>query len=236
MLKKQKTNVKIQIDDNKEKNDLNNYKGQFYKEGSETKFFEAGAHFEFKDLCKRLESLNLNSFSETLNNFIYEEDNPIAMNCLNLKENFMKKKEAVSLKIRDNKPKEVMFDTEHMSSQNIKISTKHKLNNQKSSNNIESKLIIKFNPSLIKNIHSSDFNLLKKDSNDFRLKINMAKTQRKEGKLLPSVTNKTRNAQFIPNYNTYNNKFNNKNNSDIKNTFFIDSLKVHESPKINSNL
>ena len=129
-----------------------------------------------------------------------------------------------------------MFDTEHMSSQNIKISTKHKLNNQKSSNNIESKLIIKFNPSLIKNIHSSDFNLLKKDSNDFRLKINMAKTQRKEGKLLPSVTNKTRNAQFIPNYNTYNNKFNNKNNSDIKNTFFIDSLKVHESPKINSNL
>ncbi len=40
-----------------DKQDALNYKGIFYKEETEQRYFEGGAHFQFKDLCRRLEKL-----------------------------------------------------------------------------------------------------------------------------------------------------------------------------------
>ena len=40
-----------------EKQDVLNYKGVFYNEETENKYYEGGAHFTFKDLCRRLEKL-----------------------------------------------------------------------------------------------------------------------------------------------------------------------------------
>lgn len=33
------------------------YKGVFYGDNNEQRYYEHGAHFQFKDLCKRLEAL-----------------------------------------------------------------------------------------------------------------------------------------------------------------------------------
>ena len=47
--------------------DLFNYKGYFVEndiEDIEPKFFEYGAHFSYKELCKRLEILKLNKIEE----------------------------------------------------------------------------------------------------------------------------------------------------------------------------
>jgi hypothetical protein len=38
-------------------NEVLNYKGIFYKEDTEQRYFEGGAHFQFKDLCRRLEKV-----------------------------------------------------------------------------------------------------------------------------------------------------------------------------------
>jgi hypothetical protein len=35
-------------------NNINDYKGQYYKENSEKKYYEGGAHFSYKELYKRL--------------------------------------------------------------------------------------------------------------------------------------------------------------------------------------
>ncbi len=40
-----------------DKQDALNYKGIFYKEETEQRYFEGGAHFQYKDLCRRLEKL-----------------------------------------------------------------------------------------------------------------------------------------------------------------------------------
>lgn len=34
-----------------------NYKGVFYNDDAEQKYYEAGAHFPFKELCRRLEKV-----------------------------------------------------------------------------------------------------------------------------------------------------------------------------------
>ena len=40
-----------------DKQDVLNYKGIFFKEETEQRYFEGGAHFQYKDLCRRLEKL-----------------------------------------------------------------------------------------------------------------------------------------------------------------------------------
>ena len=40
-----------------EDKNINNYKGVFYGEDTEQKYFEHGSHFLYKDICHRLEKL-----------------------------------------------------------------------------------------------------------------------------------------------------------------------------------
>jgi hypothetical protein len=47
--------------ENKKEFDLNNYKGMFYESVDEKKYFEAGAHFSYIELYKRLKKLELNN-------------------------------------------------------------------------------------------------------------------------------------------------------------------------------
>jgi hypothetical protein len=47
--------------ENKNENDMNNYKGIFYESIEEKKFYEGGAHFSYKDLFKKLKQIQINN-------------------------------------------------------------------------------------------------------------------------------------------------------------------------------
>jgi len=53
-------------------NKANEYKGVFYNDNSEHKYYENGAHFQYYDLCKRLNYLK-KSRNEEEGNQSYEE-------------------------------------------------------------------------------------------------------------------------------------------------------------------
>jgi len=55
------------------KENANNYKGVFYNDDNEHKFYEFGAHFQYEDLCNRLEYLRI-AFSSEKNNYETPKD------------------------------------------------------------------------------------------------------------------------------------------------------------------
>src|SRR5690606_24712617 len=67
---------KLNIDDNKQKNDLLNYKGEYYNDDNETKYYEGGAHFKYRDLCNRLEAVIRTLSPSRRSKFIFEEQKP----------------------------------------------------------------------------------------------------------------------------------------------------------------
>lgn len=54
-------------------NDLNNYKGIYFGGDNEQTYFEAGAHFRYKDLCAKLEKLVLSLTPDRRGKTMYEE-------------------------------------------------------------------------------------------------------------------------------------------------------------------
>ena len=53
--------------------EINNYKGIYYQEDTEQKFFEADAHFSYVDLCRRLEKIVLKISPERRGKTMYED-------------------------------------------------------------------------------------------------------------------------------------------------------------------
>ena len=51
------SNINTNIDEPEEDANLNEFKGLYYNDSHEQKYYEGGAHFKFKDLCGRLEKV-----------------------------------------------------------------------------------------------------------------------------------------------------------------------------------
>lgn len=56
-------------------NNVLNYKGIYYEEEPEQKYFEGGAHFSFYNLCQRLEEILLTISPERRGNSIFDTPN-----------------------------------------------------------------------------------------------------------------------------------------------------------------
>lgn len=57
-------------------NDLNNYKGIYFGGDNEQTYFEAGAHFKYKDLCAKLEKLVMSLTPDRRGKTMYEDGFP----------------------------------------------------------------------------------------------------------------------------------------------------------------
>lgn len=75
------SNVKANIEEEVEENNLNDFKGLYYNDNHEQKYYEGGAHFSYKDLCHRLERVVLHLAPERKAKTMYgDEDRGCAMN------------------------------------------------------------------------------------------------------------------------------------------------------------
>ena len=54
-------------------NDLNNYKGIYFGGDTEQQYFDAGAHFRYKDLCSKLEKIVLSLTPDRRGKSMYED-------------------------------------------------------------------------------------------------------------------------------------------------------------------
>lgn len=61
-------------DEFKENQDVINYKGVFYNEDTVNHYYEGGAHFQFKNLCRRLEKLFFAISSDRKGDTLYLND------------------------------------------------------------------------------------------------------------------------------------------------------------------
>lgn len=66
--------MKVSIKD-KDTNELNNFKGMYYNDQHETKYYEGGAHFKYKELIKKLESIADNKIINDNTNIIKQGTN-----------------------------------------------------------------------------------------------------------------------------------------------------------------
>jgi len=52
------SHIKTKIDEDLEaQNNLTNFKGMYFNDTHEQKYYEGGAHFRYRDLCSRLEKI-----------------------------------------------------------------------------------------------------------------------------------------------------------------------------------
>jgi hypothetical protein len=56
-----------------EVNDLNDFKGIYYGDNYEQRYYEAGAHFRYADLCNRLERIVISLAPERRGKSMYED-------------------------------------------------------------------------------------------------------------------------------------------------------------------
>jgi hypothetical protein len=216
MLKNQKANIKIEIDDNRQKNDLINYKGQFFNENVDTKYYEHGAHFQYKDLCKRLDNL-LSTMSpsrrgkQSKDEVEIKEIKPkkIVIKQSKFKAHDERAGENIIEKRTDNRIDEVILGADPIKSNRVnnkitgktlQYSLKHPINIDRFSPKIlKIKSKVKINPSIIQNKKEVERTNLASYSKI--LSNDVSKTER--NKVLP-VINKTRNLALHQNYKTNN--------------------------------
>lgn len=65
--------IKHDIDEEDEETDLNDFKGIYYNDNNEQRYYENGAHFKYKDLCIRLERLVFSLPPERRGKSMYED-------------------------------------------------------------------------------------------------------------------------------------------------------------------
>ena len=60
--------------------DVLNYKGIFFKEDTEQRYYEGGAHFQYKDICRRLEKLFYALSTDRRGETLYLNDKKVVEN------------------------------------------------------------------------------------------------------------------------------------------------------------
>ena len=87
-----KTNKYSSTYENKNEYDMNNYKGMFYESVDEKKFYEAGAHFSYIELYKRLKKIELNKLNVSENKNYQKENKDGKITKIKDKNNFRLRK------------------------------------------------------------------------------------------------------------------------------------------------
>jgi hypothetical protein len=60
-------------EENETQNNLVDFKGMYYNDNQDQKYYEGGAHFKFKDLCGRLEKIVLSLSPERRGKTMYQD-------------------------------------------------------------------------------------------------------------------------------------------------------------------
>ncbi len=68
-----KIKLKVDSSDDDESENLNNFKGIYFNDNQEQKFYEAGAHFQYRELCYRLEKVVMTISPERRGKTMYED-------------------------------------------------------------------------------------------------------------------------------------------------------------------
>ena len=92
-------------------NDLNNFKGIYFGGDNEQTYFEAGAHFRYKDLCGKLEKIVLSLTPDRRGKTMYDDHTYI-----NVKGNII-------LKLENNSFRTTKVETRKIASECSKVST-----------------------------------------------------------------------------------------------------------------
>ena len=66
--------IKVNVEEEVEsQNNLKDFKGMYFNDNHEQKYYEAGSHFRYRDLCSRLEKIVLSLTPERRGKSMYED-------------------------------------------------------------------------------------------------------------------------------------------------------------------
>jgi hypothetical protein len=68
------SNIKAIVEEPTESENLNEFKGIYFNDTQEQKYYEGGAHFKYTDLCGRLEKIVMTLTPDRISSTAYEEE------------------------------------------------------------------------------------------------------------------------------------------------------------------